>query len=79
MSDTIAEEQMDAILRILEDQLPHSVAEIASSENISAEKVESFFRFLAKYGIVTYDVERKTAIIRADFLSLKEKEERGSN
>jgi len=67
-----AEEQMDAILRILEDQHPHSVAEIASLVNISADEVESFLRFLAKYSIVTYDEERKTAIIRADFLSLKE-------
>jgi Mn-dependent DtxR family transcriptional regulator len=51
------------------------VAEIASLVNISAEKVESFVRFLAKHGIVTYDEERKTAIIRADFLSLQEKGE----
>jgi Mn-dependent DtxR family transcriptional regulator len=67
-----AEEQMDAILRILEDQHPHSVAVIASLVNISAGEVESFLRFLAKYSIITYNEERKTAIIRADFLSLKE-------
>jgi len=68
-----AEEQMNAIIRILEDQHPHSVSEIASLVNISAEKVELFFRFLAKHGFVTYDEKRKAAIICADFLSLKEK------
>jgi predicted transcriptional regulator len=65
----------NSIIHILEDQRPHSMAEIASLVNISADKVESFVRFLAKYGIVTYGEERKEAIICADFLSLKEKEE----
>ena len=63
---------MDTILNILEDQHPHSVAEIASLVNISAEKVELFFRFLAKYSFITYDEQRETAVICVDFLSLKE-------
>ena len=69
-----AEENMKAILRILEDKfpLPVSVPEITSGVNISAEKVELFLRFLAKYGFVTYDEEKKIATIHADFLSLKE-------
>ena len=69
-----AEGKMKAILRILEDKfpLPMPVSEITSGVNISAEKVESFLRFLAKYGFVTYEEERKIATIHADFLSLKE-------
>ena len=67
---TIAENRMNAILRILEDQNPHSVSEIASRIKMSEEKVELFLRFLAKYEFITYDEERKTAIIRADTSSL---------
>jgi len=69
-----AEEKMKAILRILEDQypLPMSESEITSRVNISAKEVESFLRFLAKYGFITYDEKRKIATIHADFLSLKE-------
>ena len=67
-----AEKQMNAILRILEDQHPHSVSEIASRVNTSEEKVELFLRFLAKYEFVTYDEDKKTATIRADSFSLKE-------
>jgi Mn-dependent DtxR family transcriptional regulator len=65
----IKEKRMDAILRILEDQKTHSVSEIASRVNISEEKVELFLRFLAKYEFVTYDEERKTAVMRADSFS----------
>ncbi len=65
----IKEKLMDAILRILEDQKPHSVSEIASRVNISEEKVELFLRFLAKYEFVTYDEERKTAVMRSDSFS----------
>jgi len=67
-----AEKQMNAILRILEDQQPHSVSEIASRVNTSEEKVELFLRFLAKYGFVTYDEDKKTATIRAASFWLKE-------
>jgi len=63
------EKLMDAILRILEDQKTHSVSEIASRVNISEEKVELFLRFLAKYEFVTYDEERKTAVMRSDSFS----------
>lgn len=70
MSETNAEEHMSAIIRILEDEQPHSLPEIASLLNLSAEKVESFLRFLAKYNIITYDETRKTAVISADFLAL---------
>ncbi len=67
----VAEKRMDAILRILEDQKPHSVSEIASRVgDIAEEKVELFLRFLAKYEFVTYDEDRKTATIRADPFSL---------
>jgi predicted transcriptional regulator len=67
-----AEKRMNAILRILEHQHPPSVSEIASRVNTSEEKVELFLRFLAKYGFVTYDEDKKTATIRADSFSLKE-------
>jgi len=63
------EKLMDAILRILEDQKIHSVSEIASRVNITEEKVELFLRFLAKYEFVTYDEERKTAVMRSDSFS----------
>jgi len=63
------EKLMDAILRILEDQKTHSVSEIASRVNITEEKVELFLRFLAKYEFVTYDEERKTAVMRSDSFS----------
>jgi hypothetical protein len=45
-----AKEKMNAILRILEAQypLPVSESEITQELNISAEKVKSFLRFLAK-------------------------------
>jgi len=46
------------------------VSEIASRIKMSEEKVELFLRFLAKYEFITYDEERKTAIIRADSSSL---------
>jgi len=69
-----AEEQveMNTILRILEYQypLPISAVDIASLVNIPAEKVELFLRFLAKYSFITYDEQRKTAIICTDFFSL---------
>ena len=61
----------NSIIHILEDQHSHSVSEIASSTNIPAEKVELFLRFLAKYSFITYDEQRETAVICADFLSLK--------
>jgi Mn-dependent DtxR family transcriptional regulator len=70
MSETNAEGHMSAILRILEDKQLHSLSEIASLLNLSAEKVESFLRFLAKYNVITYDEARKTAVISADFLAL---------
>jgi len=54
-----AEKRMNAILRILEDQHPHSVSEIASRVNTSEEKVGLFLRFLAKYGFATYDEDKK--------------------
>ncbi len=60
------------ILRILEDQypLPMPEVEIASRVNLPVEKVELFLRFLAKYSFITYDEQRKTAVVCADFLSL---------
>jgi len=70
-----AEEQveMNTILRILEHQYPLSISavDIASLVNIPAEKVELFLRFLAKYSFITYDEQKKTAVICDDFFSLK--------
>ena len=60
----------DAIIDILEDQHAHSVAEIASKVNLSAEKVQHVFRFLAKYALITYDEVCKTAVICDDFVAL---------
>lgn len=60
----------DAIIHILEDQHAHSVAEIASKVNLSAEKVQHVFRFLAKYALITYDEACKTAVICDDFVAL---------
>jgi len=60
----------DAIIHILEDQHPHSVAEIASKVNLSAEKIQHVFRFLTKYSLISYDEEHKTAVICDDFLAL---------
>ena len=57
----------DAIVKILEDQHPHSIAEIASRVNLSAEKIEYVFQFLAKYSLITYDDESQTAVICTDF------------
>jgi len=62
---------VDSITHILEDQRSHSVSEIASCTNIPAEKVELFLRFLAKYSFITYDEQKKTAVICDDFFSLK--------
>ncbi|MBC8521167.1 MAG: hypothetical protein H8D26_04145 [Methanomicrobia archaeon] len=69
--------KMNMILRILEDQYPHSVSamEIASLVNVPVEKVELFLRFLAKYGFITHDEKRKTAVMCADFFLLEENEE----
>ena len=58
----------NSIIHILEDRYPHSVAEIASSVNLSAEKAEFFLRFLAKHSFITYDEQRETAVISTDFL-----------
>ena len=67
------EMDIDMILRILEDQYPLSMSEveITSLVNLPVEKVELFLRFLAKYSFITYDEQRETAVICADFLSLK--------
>jgi len=61
----------NTIIHFLEDQQLHSVSGIASYTNIPAEKVELFLRFLAKHSFITYDEQRETAVICADFLSLK--------
>ncbi len=58
------------IVDILEDQYPHSVAEIASRVNLEAEKVGSFLQFLANYSFITYDEQNTTALICPDFLAL---------
>ena len=60
-----------SIMDIMEDQQPHSVVELASRTNMPAETVELFLRFLAKYSFITYDEQRETAVMCADFLSLK--------
>jgi predicted transcriptional regulator len=60
-----------SIMDIMEDQQPHSVVELASRTNMPAETVELFLRFLAKYLFITYDEQRETAVMCADFLSLK--------
>lgn len=60
----------DAIIAILEDQHAHSVAEIASLVNLSAEKVQQVVRFMAKYDLIHYDEEYKTAVICDDFRAL---------
>ena len=70
MSGTNAEEHMSAIIRILEDNQPHSVAELASLLHLSAEKIEAILRFMAKYNLVRYDEAEKTAVISTDFSAL---------
>jgi len=67
--------ELNSILRILEDQHPHSVSGIAENVNMPAEKVESIFRFLAKYSFITYDKKKSTVNIRPDFLSLSGEDE----
>ena len=59
-----------AIVDILEDQHPHSVAEIASRVNLKAEKVGSFLQFLANYSFITYNEQSMTAVICPDFAAL---------
>ena len=61
----------NSIMHIMEDRQPHSVIELASCTNMPAETVEFFLRFLAKYSFITYDEQRGTAVMCADFLSLK--------
>jgi predicted transcriptional regulator len=70
MSEANAEEHISAIVRILEDNQPHSVAELASLLDLSAEKIEELLRFLAKYNLISYDEVQKTAMINAEFLAL---------
>jgi predicted transcriptional regulator len=60
----------NAIIDILEDQHPHSVAEIALRVNLEAEKVVAFLEFLADYSLVTYDQQDETAVICPDFSAL---------
>jgi hypothetical protein len=60
-----------SIMDIMEDQQPHSVIELASCTTMPAETVEFFLRFLAKYSFITYDEQSGTAVMCADFLSLK--------
>lgn len=71
--DVEEQTKMNAILRILEKYYPHSVSEIeiASFLNLSAEKVDLFLGFLAKYSVISYNERIKTAVICDDFLSLK--------
>lgn len=72
MYNNTAEELMklDMLLHVLEDLHPYSVVGVASLLNVSDDKAELFLRFLAKYHIITYDEERKTAVICNDFLAL---------
>ena len=62
--------KMEMLLRILEDLHPYSVVRIAALLDVSEGKAALFLRFLAKYGIVTYDEARKTAVMCSDFLAL---------
>jgi predicted transcriptional regulator len=60
----------EEILRILEDQYPHSIDEIASKMKLSTEKIQLYFYFLAKSSLITYDEQSKRAVICYDFQSL---------
>jgi predicted transcriptional regulator len=60
----------NAIVDILEDQHPHSVAEIALQVNLEAGKVGSFLEFLANYSFITYNRQNTTAVICPDFAAL---------
>ena len=64
--------KIQTILHILEDRYPQSVSgiEIASLVKLSEENVDFLLGFLAKYALVTYDEEEKTAVISADFSAL---------
>jgi predicted transcriptional regulator len=57
----------EEILQILEDQHPHSIAEIASRVKLSTEKIQLYFYFLAKSSLITYDEQSKKAVICYDF------------
>jgi predicted transcriptional regulator len=57
----------EEILQILEDQYPHSIAEIASRVKLSTEKIQLYFYFLAKSSLITYDEQSKKAVICYDF------------
>jgi len=57
----------EEILHILEDQYPHSIAEIASRVKLSTEKIQLYFYFLAKSSLITYDEQSKKAVICYDF------------
>ncbi len=58
------------IMDILDDQNPHSLAELALHAKIPVWKVSAFINFLAKYALVTYDEQKQIVVIRPDFVLL---------
>jgi hypothetical protein len=58
------------IMDILDDQNPHSLAELAAHAKIPVWKVNAFINFLAKYDLVMYDEQKQSVVIRPDFVRL---------
>jgi len=58
------------IMEILNDQVPHSLAELASIAHVPVWKVRAFVDFLAKYALVTYDQQKQIVAICPDFVLL---------
>lgn len=66
---TRAEESV--ITEILEDQNPHSIAELAAHANLPLQAVSAFVHFLEKYALVTYDEQEQMVMITPDFALLQ--------
>ena len=66
--DLIRKRDLDEeILHILEDQYPHSIADIASRMKLSTEKIQLYLYFLAKSSLISYDEQSERAVICYDF------------
>jgi len=62
---------MNRILRILDDNRLHVISELVSAADVSDDRIEAFIQFLPSYQIIVTDKGRKTAILSADYATLK--------
>jgi predicted transcriptional regulator len=64
-------EQDRRIIEILEDQIPHTLSELATCTNLPLRVVRAFVQFLAKFELITYDEQKQIVLSHPEFAKLK--------